>query len=98
MPSDLNTGPPVPVHILLPPALLRLFPSAPAELSVTAATVADVMAVLDANWPGMRDRLCDSSPAIRRHISIFVDGARATLRTRLHQGAEVFIMTAISGG
>ncbi|MBS0644087.1 MAG: MoaD/ThiS family protein, partial [Proteobacteria bacterium] len=55
-------------------------------------------AVLDANWPGMRDRLCDSSPAIRRHISIFVDGERATLRTRLHQGAEVFIMTAISGG
>ena len=33
---------------------------------------------LDARWPGMRDRLCDSTPAIRRHINVFVDGERAT--------------------
>jgi sulfur-carrier protein len=88
----------VPVRVLLPPALLRLFPAAPAELTVTASTVADLVAALDASWPGMGDRLRDSSPAVRRHINIFVEGERATLRTRLHQGAEVFIMTAISGG
>jgi sulfur-carrier protein len=88
----------VPVRVLLPPALLRLFPAAPAELFVTAATVAELVDLLDARWPGMGDRLRDSSPAVRRHINIFVEGERATLRTRLHQGAEVFIMTAISGG
>jgi sulfur-carrier protein len=88
----------VPVRVLLPPALLRLFPTAPAELAVTAATVTDLIDLLDASWPGMGDRLRDSSPAVRRHINIFLDGERATLRTRLHQGAEVFIMTAISGG
>ena len=53
---------------------------------------------LDARWPGMRDRLCDSTPAIRRHINVFVDGERARLETRLGPGAEVYIMTAISGG
>ena len=98
MPNDVTAAPPVPVQVLLPPALLRLFPSAPAELAVTAATIADVLDALDIRWPGMRDRLCDSSPAVRRHITIFVDGERAILGTRLHQGAEVFIMTAISGG
>jgi hypothetical protein len=46
----------------------------------------------------MRDRLCDSRPAIRRHISIFVGGRRASLDTRLAPGSEVAIMTAISGG
>ena len=76
----------------------RLFPAAPAEFSITAATVSDLIDLLDARWPGMGDRLRDSSPAVRRHINIFVEGERATLRTRLHQGAEVFIMTAISGG
>ncbi len=88
----------VPVQVLLPPALVRLFPAAPTELSVTAATVAEVVEALDARWPGMRDRLCDSSPSVRRHINIFVEGERATLHTRLRQGAEVCIMTAISGG
>ncbi len=53
---------------------------------------------LDARWPGMRDRICDSTPAIRRHINVFVDGKRATLDTPLQPGADVFILTAISGG
>jgi hypothetical protein len=46
----------------------------------------------------MRDRLCDSTPAVRRHINVFVDGERATLETRIAPGTDVFIMTAISGG
>ncbi|MEA2742004.1 MAG: sulfur-carrier protein, partial [Acetobacteraceae bacterium] len=27
---------------------------------------------LNARWPGMQDRLCDSTPRVRRHINIFV--------------------------
>ena len=53
---------------------------------------------LDARWPGMRDRLCDSRPAIRRHINVFVNGDRATLATKLPPGAEMVVTTAISGG
>jgi molybdopterin converting factor small subunit len=53
---------------------------------------------LDAEWPGMRDRICDSTPAIRRHMNVFVDGKRANLDTLLSPGAEVFVLTAISGG
>jgi molybdopterin converting factor small subunit len=61
-------------------------------------TVDEMMDALDARWPGMRDRLCDSTPAIRRHINVFVDGRRASLDTRLAPGTDVFIVTAISGG
>jgi molybdopterin converting factor small subunit len=46
----------------------------------------------------MRDRLCDSRPAIRKHINIFVDGTSAELESPLPPGAEVFILTAMSGG
>jgi sulfur-carrier protein len=92
------SGKEAPVVVRLPPALLNLFPAAERRLEVEAATVGEVMAALDARWPGMRDRLCDSRPAIRRHINVFVDGRRASLETPLAPGTEVFILTAISGG
>ena len=87
-----------PVTVILPPAFATLFPRSERRVTLVAATVAEALAGLDARWPGMRDRLCDSSPAIRRHINIFVAGERATLTTALVPGTEVLVMTAISGG
>ena len=87
-----------PVVVTLPPALVRLFPGAVRRLELPTSTVGEMIDALDARWPGMRDRLCDSRPAIRRHINIFVEGRRATLETRLSPDAEVTVLTAISGG
>lgn len=84
--------------VILAPALLRLFPEAEGRVEVTASTVGEMMDALESRWPGMRDRLCDSTPAIRRHINVFVNGERATLATRLAPGTEVWVLTAISGG
>jgi len=87
------------MQVLLPEALVRLFPGAPRQLALPdQATVADAIAALDARWPGMRDRLCDSTPAIRRHVNVFVAGERARLQTPLPPGAELIVMTAVSGG
>lgn len=86
------------VTVTLPAALRALFPGCPPQLRLAAATVADAMEGLDAAWPGMRGRLCDETPAVRRHVRCFVDGERADLATRLRPGAEVLVMTAISGG
>jgi molybdopterin converting factor small subunit len=86
------------MRVLLPAALTRLFPGSVAELEVEAATVGEMVDALDARWPGMRDRLCDATPALRRHINIFVEGRRARLETGLPPGEEVVILTAISGG
>lgn len=86
------------VTVAIPAALANLFPGAPRRVELSAATVDEAIAALDRRWPGMRDRLCDSTPAIRRHINVFVEGRRATLATKLAPGAEVLVMTAISGG
>ncbi len=86
------------VVVRLPGALVDLFPGAPRRIEMEAATVRDMVDELNRLWPGMRDRLSDSTPAIRRHINIFVDGERARLDTPLPPGAEVFVLTAISGG
>lgn len=85
-------------EVTLCAALTRLFPGSPPQLSVRAATVAEVLDKLDAEWPGMRDRVRDESPAIRKHMNVFVDGERAKLTTPLRPGAKVFIITAVSGG
>jgi sulfur-carrier protein len=87
-----------PVVVFLPSALADLFADSERRVEVQAATVDGVMSALDRRWPGMRDRLCDSRPAIRRHINVFVDGERATLATVLEPGTEVYVLTAISGG
>jgi sulfur-carrier protein len=87
-----------PVLVRLPALLVALFPGADRVLALEVETVAALIDALDARWPGMRDRLCDSTPAIRRHMNVFVDGQRSRLDTPLRPGADVFILTAVSGG
>ena len=89
---------PAPALVRLPAVLATLFPGAGRRFEVQAATVDELMDELDARWPGMRDRICNSTPAIRRHMNVFVDGERSKLSTPLRPGADVFIFTAMSGG
>jgi molybdopterin synthase sulfur carrier subunit len=86
------------IIVRLPGVLVDLFPGAPRRVEMSAATVDEMMNELNRRWPGMRDRLCDTSPAIRKHINVFIDGERAKLDTAIPAGAEVFVLTAISGG
>lgn len=86
------------VKVCLPGPLVDLFPGSPRRVEVEASTVREMIDALNDRWPGMRDRLCDTTPAIRKHINIFIDGERARLDTPLKPGMAVFVLTAISGG
>ena len=86
------------VRVVLSPALVALFPGAVVRLEVEANTVDAMIDALDLKWPGMADRMRDSSPAVRRHINIFAGGQRASLATPLTAGCDVFVLTAVSGG
>lgn len=87
-----------PVVVRLPGVLVDLFPGAVRRVEMKVSTVRQMVDELDRSWPGMRDRICDSRPAIRKHMNVFVEGERATLKTHLRPGVEVFVLTAISGG
>jgi molybdopterin converting factor small subunit len=91
-----------PVVVTLPAALVRLFPGSERCVSVAVPaagrTVGDAIDALDSRWPGMRDRICDTTPRIRRHMNVFVRGERSDLETRLEPGDEMVVLTAISGG
>ncbi|MGD9868842.1 MAG: MoaD/ThiS family protein [Hyphomicrobiales bacterium] len=86
------------VTVVLTGALVALFPGARTRIEVEASTVSELLDALEERWPGMRDRLRDSTPAIRRHVNIFVDGRRAKLDTPIEAGTTVYVLQAISGG
>jgi len=85
-------------EVLLPRSLVALFPGAPRRVAARGATVAEVIADLDAQIPGLRNRLVDAGPSIRTHINVFVAGERATLATPVPSDAVVHVIPAVSGG
>ena len=88
----------LPVTVKLSLVLCDLFPGSRREVAMVAATVAEMIDELDRLWPGMGDRIRDTRPAIRKHMNVFVDGSRASLKTPLAPGDAVYVLTAISGG
>src|SRR3954464_3276162 len=89
---------PLPILVRLPVLFTSLFPAAERRVELFVESVDELIDALDVRWPGMRDRLCDSTPAIRRHINVFVEGKRASLDTRLAPGGGGFIVTPLNGG
>ena len=71
-------------------------------LEVPGHTVADVLTVLFARHPRLRDRIVDERGAVRPHVNLFVDreSIRHTggLETPAHDGATLSVIAAVSGG
>jgi sulfur-carrier protein len=83
----------------LPSVLRPLFSDLPRHVDVDASTVADAIARLDEQWPGIRDRLCEAGrPELRRHIHVYVDGERGDLDTAVAERSRLDVIAAISGG
>jgi hypothetical protein len=85
-------------EVHLPSTLLPLFAELPRRLEVDAPSVDAALEQLDERWPGLRDRLCEPGPALRRHIHVYVDGQRAALDAPLAPASRVDVIAAISGG
>ncbi len=84
--------------VLLPRSLVALFAGLERRQEVEGATVGEVLDALDALTPGLRDRLVEEGPRLRRHINVFVDGRPADLETPVAPEETVHVIPAISGG
>jgi molybdopterin synthase sulfur carrier subunit len=82
----------------LPATLMPLFPDLTRHVEVEASTVDEAVEELERRWPGLRDRLCEPGPQIRKHIHFYVDQRRAALDTPLDDRSRVEVIAAISGG
>jgi molybdopterin converting factor small subunit len=88
------------VDVRLPGTLTPLFPglSRKPEVDGGCATVLEVIDRLEAQWPGLRDRLVAEGPVLRSHIHVYVDGERAGLDSPVAERSRLDVIAAISGG
>ncbi len=81
------------------PSPIRDITQGKASVLVSGSTVREAIDNLDAQFPGIKDRLCENE-RIRPNISVMVDGQVSTLKMRekLSETNEVHFVIAISGG
>jgi len=72
------------------------------RLQGAAGSVSEALSLLWANCPGVRDRVVTELGEVRPHVNIFVDGQSIRysggLGSPVADGAEIFILPALSGG
>ena len=84
------------------PTTLRTLTAGESSVEVDGATLADVLATLEAAHPGFQDRLLDEDGKLRRFVNVFVadDDVRFLdgLETQVPDGETVSIVPAVAGG
>ena len=80
------------------PRPLRSYTPSCDQVSAVGATVGELLANLDREFPGIRFRVVDEQDRIRVHIRIFVNGELANLNTPVTDKDHVQILCALSGG
>lgn len=80
--------------------LQRHVPSPPTE--APGETVRDVLDHVFADNPRLRGYVVDERGALRKHMSIFLDGElitdRKNLTDHVNPDSEIYVMQALSGG
>ena len=80
------------------PSALRSYTGA-GEVAAAGTTLAEMLADLDRQFPGIRFRIIDEQDRIRRHIRVFVNGEQTfDLACPLGEDGEIYIVQALSGG
>lgn len=84
------------------PTPLRKYTQGQEAVTVSAATVSAVIEALEAQHPGLRERILDEKGGVRRFVNIFVgeDDIRflKQLDTPVSDTTEISIVPAIAGG
>jgi molybdopterin converting factor small subunit len=85
------------MKVRIPGALLSY--TGQAKVEARGATLRDVLADLDRQYPGIRFRMLDEQGQLRRHIRFFFDGEMLHDPVKLlHDDGVLDIVQALSGG
>ena len=84
------------------PTPLRKLTSEQDIVEAAGNTLSEMIDSLEANYPGLKERLCDETGDLRRFVNIYVNGEDVRfaegVATRLNGGDEVSIVPAVAGG
>ncbi|HVO33448.1 MAG TPA: ubiquitin-like small modifier protein 1 [Elusimicrobiota bacterium] len=84
------------------PAPLRKLTKEQPVVDIAGKNIEEVLANLEKQYPGIKERICDENGQIRRFINVFVNGEdirfKEGAKTSVSEGAEISIIPAIAGG
>jgi sulfur-carrier protein len=84
------------------PSPLRKLTNGKEEVTASGATVGELLASLETQFPGIKERICDDTGKVRRFVNIFANDEDirflANLETPVKEADEISIVPAIAGG
>ena len=84
------------------PTILRSYTGGAAEVTAQAGTLREVIAGLDAAFPGIGGRILDDTGNLRRFVNVYVGDEdvrfAAGLDTPVPAGIGVSVIPAVAGG
>ena len=84
------------------PTILRTYTGGEKAVDASGATLGALVDDLEANHPGIKERLVEDSGELRRFVNVYVDDedVRFTggLGTSVADGDQVVVLPAVAGG
>ncbi len=92
----------MPVTVRIPTPLRKLTNEADSVTTPDGGTLSQLIDSLEEQHPGLKERICDETGALRRFVNIYVNGEdvrfMSGIETAIDAGAEVSIVPAVAGG
>ena len=89
------------VRVRLPRALL-VYSRGDETVEAEGSTLKEVLAHLDEEFPGLRERIVDDQGQIRRFVHVFINGDSMAFQepgtVRLRPGDTVHVLPSVAGG
>jgi sulfur-carrier protein len=83
------------------PTILRTYTGGEKAVTATGATLAELIDDLEANYPGLKDRLIEESE-LRRFVNVYINDEDVrfigSLGATLSDGDQVVVLPAVAGG
>ena len=91
----------MPVTVRIPTPLRKLTKDQP-EVEAAGSDIESLLENLEANYSGIKERICDESGEIRRFVNIYLNDEDIRFldgnATSVKDGDEISIIPAIAGG
>ena len=90
------------ITVRIPTPLRKLTNELDTITADESETLAQLIDVIEGQYPGLKERICDETGELRRFVNVYVNGEDVRflsgLQTTLEPGAEVSIVPAVAGG
>jgi len=84
------------------PTILRTYTGGAGEVTTAGTTLAEVLASLDLEYPGIAGRVLDDDGKVRRFVNVYVDDEDVRfadgVSTTVPDGATISVIPAVAGG